>query len=180
MARPDSPYTDHHEDPAMNSSIERLLALRVKDVMSVDVLCLRDDMTMEQAGSLLHSRGVSGAPVLDEDGLCVGVLSVADFAVRETSGVGGDGRLMAEYERLLSTESDSLVPRLTGSPDEQVCDHMTLHVRSVDAELTLIDAAREMCAEHVHRLVILNSEEQPIGLISTLDIVAAVVASVEE
>lgn len=163
----------------MDSTLNRLISLRAKDVMTSSVVAVRDDMSMAEAGKILHQHAVSGAPVVDEDGTCIGVLSVADFAVPQTVGIGGDGRELIEYERMLDRVPRRL-PKIDGSPNEQVCDHMSILIRSISAEATLMQAAREMCWEHVHRLVVLNAAEQPIGLISTLDIVAATVAIVDE
>lgn len=163
----------------MEPTLKRLLNLQAKDVMTSSVITLRDNMTMDQAGKILHEHAVSGAPVVDEDGSCIGVLSVADFAVPQTVGVGGDGRELQEYERMFASVPRRL-PKMNGSPHDLVCDRMSLLIRSIRAEATLIQAAREMCWEHVHRLVVLNAEDQPVGVISTLDIVAATIAVVDE
>ena len=44
----------------------------------------------------------------------------------------------------------------------------------------MIDAAREMCAQHVHRLPVVDAGGKVVGLVSSLDLVAAMVGALEE
>jgi CBS domain-containing protein len=48
-------------------------------VMSADVVCVTPDLELGQATALLLERGISGAPVVDEDGHPVGVISRSDL-----------------------------------------------------------------------------------------------------
>jgi CBS domain-containing protein len=47
--------------------------------MTRDVLRIHQDTLMRDAARLLHEAQVSGAPVVDDHGTCIGVLSAADF-----------------------------------------------------------------------------------------------------
>jgi len=53
-------------------------------------------------------------------------------------------------------------------------------VQTVDAEATIISAAELMCDEGIHRIIVVDGDQHPVGLISTLDIVATLVAAVKE
>ena len=52
----------------MNTAIERLLTLRVKDIMRDDVLVIRESDRMCDAAQTLRAAEVTGAPVVDEAG----------------------------------------------------------------------------------------------------------------
>ena len=67
-----------------------------------------------------------------------------------------------------------------GEYDDRVSNYMTRGVRWVNAQDSLIDAAELMCEGHVHRLLVLDKDEHVVGIISSLDIVSAVVGVVEE
>jgi CBS-domain-containing membrane protein len=140
----------------MNSAIERLLSLRVADVMRRDVSTVTTDLTMPEAANGLLRSKVSGVPVVDQREHCVGVLSAVDFVRREVESAndrnGGD----------------------------TVRTYMSSSVHYVEAHVTLIDAARSMCRQHVHRLPVLDRTGRVVGLISSLDLVAAMVHAVEE
>jgi len=161
----------------MNSAIERLLSLRVADIMRRETVTLSAGETMTDAARRFAQKQISGAPVVNEDRACVGVLSATDFVRREV-----------RKERAPSTPQSNgepfCNPAVLAIPaerrDERVDDFMTRDVRSVDANASLIDAARKMCDAHVHRLPVLDAGERVVGIISSLDIVAALIGAVEE
>ena len=50
--------------------------MRVADVMTGQVICLRPDMSVESVTQLFLEHRISGAPVIDDDGRPIGVLGV--------------------------------------------------------------------------------------------------------
>jgi CBS domain-containing protein len=144
----------------MNSAIERLLSLRVADIMRCDVTTVSADTTMTEAAHSLLRREISGAPVVDQRDHCVGILSAVDFVRREVHGC-----------------SDRPAH---GNGEDHVRTYMSPSVQSIDADATLIDAARAMCGKHIHRLPVLDRGGSVVGVVSSLDLVAAVVHAIEE
>ena len=67
-----------------------LLDITARDLMSLNPVVLPERLPLREAARLLWKKHVSGAPVVDGSGRCVGVLSSADFvhlaAVSESSG----------------------------------------------------------------------------------------------
>jgi CBS-domain-containing membrane protein len=57
---------------------------------------------------------------------------------------------------------------------------MTPHVTSIGADELLLKAAQVMCARHVHRLPVVGEGKRIEGLISTMDIVSAMVNAIDE
>jgi CBS domain-containing protein len=53
-------------------------------------------------------------------------------------------------------------------------------VQGIAAHTSLVEAGRIMCAQHIHRLPVLDDQGRPQGMVTSLDIVAAVVKAVEE
>ena len=60
----------------------------VRQVMTTDVLTLRPSDTVDAAARALAERGVGGAPVVDDDGRLVGIVSRGDL-VRAIFGDSG-------------------------------------------------------------------------------------------
>lgn len=56
----------------------------VRQVMTTDVVTFNPDEDVESATKRLLDRGVDGAPVVDEEGRVVGILSTDDLLVQET------------------------------------------------------------------------------------------------
>jgi CBS-domain-containing membrane protein len=164
----------------MNSAIERLLGLRVSDVMNTSVRTISVNATMAEAAATLAQHEISGAPVVDPQGHCVGILSVTDFALRELRQTGASETGRIGWEPDVVSNADHKALRLESYAEDRVEQHMSPAVQTINQTATLINAARVMCREHIHRLVIIDAEERPVGMISSLDLVAAMVAAVEE
>lgn len=62
--------------------------MRVRDAMSRTVVTVTPETDLVAAGRLMVEHGISGVPVVEEDGSVVGVLSEADFVVK-TRGLEG-------------------------------------------------------------------------------------------
>lgn len=161
----------------MNSAVERLLGLRVADIMRRQVIALSTDQTMAEAASKLLEQRVSGAPVVNDQRVCVGILSALDFVRREVQKDDSEVTAQSRRESLSDRLARSIQPE---RDDARVCAYMTRGVRSVDENASLIDAARLMCDAHVHRLPVLDQGERVVGIVSVLDIVAALIGAVEE
>lgn len=165
----------------MNSAIERLLSLKVSDVMTKRVFDVSLHQTMSEAARSLIEHDVSGAPVLDELGHCVGILSATDFMKWQTApDVGGNLALSGQEHRLVKEEGEDEPLHIDVAEDDLVGAHMSPAVQTIEASATLLSAAREMCAEHVHRLPVVDERGHVQGVISSLDVVAALVNVFEE
>lgn len=159
----------------MNSSIERLLSLKVCDAYTPDVVTISSSLTMSKAAEILRKNQVSGAPVVDEGGSCVGVLSGTDFVLEKAA-------TLYDYP---ATHVLSRQP-VTGAycSEETMADlvscHMSPAVQTIGENCSLLEAARYICNEHIHRLVVLDEHGTPVGILSSLDLVSAFIAAIEE
>ena len=162
----------------MNSAIERLLSLRVRDVMNTDVFCLSDNDTMANAAIEFNKHDITGAPVVNHTGQVVGILSVTDFALREQEHAEYDERLGFGFAHRVA-KNDSPI-RVEVVQEDRVGTHMSAFVQTVPQDATILNAARILVNEHIHRLVIVDDDQRPIGFLSSLDLVACLVAVVEE
>jgi CBS domain-containing protein len=163
----------------MVATLDRLRSLRVADVMSREVVVIQAHQTMEEAARVLGEHQISGAPVIDEHGKCVGILSAGDFVSRARAA----GRLVstvAACEKALAREAPGGPWQIADVFDDRVVARLTPAVQTVTPQAALGEAARMMCAQHVHRLPVLDSWGRPVGMITATDIVAALVQVVDE
>lgn len=164
----------------MNSAIERLLTLRVADVMQRQVMEVPATADMAGASEILLRHEISGAPIVDDTGRCVGILSAVDF-MKKSCRCGRTHQLHTVARDAPSIESAKNGQRTPcATKQDEVTEYMSKHVRSTTTEQTLIDAARQMCDSHVHRLPVLDRTGRAEGFITSLDIVAALVSAIEE
>jgi len=147
-----------------------LLQLTAADLMTREVMVIPQRMSLRAAAHLLAQAGVSGAPVVDQEGRCVGVLSAADlvnwvdrgrYGVRRTAGAA-------------CVCSDWQVDGLDEVPEDEVSCFMTANVVATGPETRVGELARWMRDAHIHRIVIVDDHRRPVGVVSSMDVLAAV------
>jgi len=72
--------------------------MKVKDVMTTDVLTVREDTSFKDTVELLVENRVSGAPVIDEEGRLVGLVTEADLVSKEAFDLRHRRPLAAVFE----------------------------------------------------------------------------------
>ena len=160
-----SPHDSAYEETRKiwNAMIDRrpgLIALcsGVADVMTAKAVTVSAHATMEKAAETLLKHSISGVPAVDDQNHCIGMLSAFDFVKRQQEDP-------VESQR---------------SRNDCVSRFMSPSVESVPETSPLLSAARTMCLCHVHRLPVLDDAFRPIGMVTALDIVAALVNAVDE
>ncbi|HEX2765076.1 MAG TPA: CBS domain-containing protein [Candidatus Limnocylindria bacterium] len=126
--------------------------LRVADLMTIDPITVRVDDTIELAEERLHEYRIHGLPVVDEYGHLVGIVSQTDLLYLAQPTVRA---LIRRREQGIRVGEVMSVPPVT-----------------VDAMATLADAARLMHERRLHRLVVVDAMDRPIGVLSSMDFVA--------
>jgi CBS domain-containing protein len=164
----------------MHHAIDRLLSLRVSDLVGQAIVTVSTAQTMAEAAGVLVRNKISGAPVVDAAGHCVGMLSSVDFVRRELHLESSDAAGSTDVEHRLTQSHPEQPLHIETISEHLVSEHMTQGVQTVSADETLLKASRMMCTEHVHRLPVVDRSGQLIGVVSSLDIVAALVKSMEE
>lgn len=162
----------------MNSAIERLLTLRASDVMSRNVICVAASETMAHAAALFTEHKIGGAPVVDDLGQCVGVLSSTDFLCSKKPREPVLPASVVESPTV-SEQGPQRLPA-DDAREDLVRHHMSPAAQTTAKDAALLDAARIMCGAHIHRLLVLGDDGRPMGIVSSLDVIAAMVKAIEE
>lgn len=165
-------------------ALRRLSELRVADVMSKEVVTISQNDSMSMVARIFRRQEISSAPVVDEAGRCTGILSASDFVKREYA---------VEHAATRACRSNSANPSaavtISGGKDDssvdpgssdRALDYMTPAVQSVDSNRSLLAAARVMCGSHIHRLLVLDSDGHPVGMLTTMDFIAALLNAIDE
>jgi CBS domain-containing protein len=123
----------------------------VAELMTPDPIMVDESATVDEAVRLLEENEISGLPVVDRDGLLVGVISQTDI-VRARA-----------VDHLWHRWPGLRVRHLMHSP-----------ALTADRSMSLEEAAQSMERAHVHRLVVVDDDQMtPVGVISTTDLVRA-------
>jgi CBS domain-containing protein len=124
---------------------------RVGNLMTIDPVVIAADAQASEAERLLKTHRVSGLPVVSGDAIA-GVISQTDLVVARSSGM-----ISGNWERVL------------------VRHLMTAPAVTVHTGTTLARAAQLMVTRHIHRLVVVDDEDVPIGVVSSLDLLRVLV-----
>jgi CBS domain-containing protein len=119
----------------------------------------------------LSHEQISGAPVVDTQGRCIGVLSATDFVRWAETGGRAD--------KVYTTRSDYgcsdwQVMDLEMLPRDEVRRHMSADPVLIAPSARIDEVARKMLDAHIHRVIVTDEQHRPIGIISSTDILAAV------
>jgi predicted transcriptional regulator len=146
-----------------------LFNLTASDLMSTALVMVPQEMSLKGAAHLLAQAAVTGAPVVDQQGHCVGVLSATDFVhwmEREHQVRAACATSPAFFAAWQMLDTDAL-------PDQDVRDCMTHDPVMVLASATIGELARKMIDVHIHRLIVVDKNNKPIGIVSSTDLLAA-------
>jgi CBS domain-containing protein len=149
--------------------IKPLFSLTAADLMSRELVVVPREMSLQGAARMLSRARVSGAPVVDVAGRCVGVVSTTDFL----DWVDGDHSRPSRD----ANETASNAWQIFGSdvaPTACVSDYMTNDPVVVLPGVAIGDVAQKMLDARIHRVIVVDPSGRPIGILSTTDILAAV------
>lgn len=149
--------------------------MRVKDVMTKNVVGIAPQATIGEAVDLMVRSDVSGMPVIDENGTPVGMLSEGDLLRRPELGTQ---KPRAHWLECLF-HSGKLAEAYAQTHGHKVAEIMTPRVVSIGEETRLEDAVALMEKHHVKRLPVLR-DGRIVGIISRSDFVKALASFVRQ
>src|SRR5687767_6512105 len=154
----------------MVTATKPLLARIAADLMTEALVVLPREMSLQAAAHLLASHQISGAPVVDDEGVCVGVLSAVDFVHLVEQGRPGALRgCSAGCDYSAAWQMDE--PQAFG--EYTVADFMTANPVTVSPAVRITELARKMVDAHIHRVIVVDELHHPIGIVSSTDLLAA-------
>ena len=135
-----------------------------RDIMKPIRLAVSPATTLTEVRDLLIQHHYSGAPVIDENGDLVGVISQTDL-IRAVVGdfLGPDSEDLLE----VFGESGNFGDPLLGKTAGEVISHV---IYSAEPNDPVGEVARKMLAHHIHRLIVVENNK-PVGIISSMDLV---------
>jgi CBS domain-containing protein len=143
---------------------------RVGELMNPDVVVLRPDMTLPEAQEVLSQRSVSGAPVVDDAGRVVGVVSQNDL-VRSAAHAPSAERKGVFYtsDEDLEDLGETPVP----ASSILVRDVMSRRIYQVARDTGVAVAANVMRERRIHRLLV-TDRGVLVGVVTALDLLRVV------
>jgi CBS domain-containing protein len=148
--------------------------MKISDLMTRDVSTVTPATPLKEAAVVLARRGISGLPVVDADGLVVGVLSEADVIVKQRGPREQHGGLFAW---LVEQPDPTLPAKLEATTAGEA---MTSPAVTISPQRPVREAAARMLDADVNRLPVVDEEGRLVGIVSRGDLVRAFTRSDEE
>lgn len=142
--------------------------MKVKDVMSRDVVAVRPETPLKEAARLMSSHGISGLPVVDEFGDVVGIVSEADFLLKER----GFAKIPERPLSWILGESAAASATRAKVAAATAGEMMSSPALTVAPEASLRDAAAMMVERRINRLPVTRGGHL-VGIVTRADLVRA-------
>ncbi|BDC19052.1 CBS domain-containing protein [Acidianus sp. HS-5] len=129
--------------------VKRMISVpkeKVKNIIGRKLITLKPDMTLKEASMVLYKEGIRGAPVLGEGEKVLGIITTADI-------------IKAFFE---------------GKYDAKVSDYMKTDVITIRDEEDVLEAIRKMVIYNVGRLLVVDSIQRVIGIVTRTDILKSI------
>jgi CBS domain-containing protein len=145
----------------------------VFEVMTREVATVYPEMTLASAVEALVSQDIGHLPVVDREGVLVGMLSKSDV-VRELH-LSGETRTEERPERMKARKKGVAYSpgpgfHVDNEPSTTVGDVMTGRVLSVRDETSLSEACRMMVGNRIHGMPVVDAKSKLVGFVSTIDV----------
>ena len=127
---------------------------------------------LEAVANLFQEHSLDSVPVVDELGRCLGIITSSDLVRFQSELTGTDAQIShgVSFEPT-RRETDGIL-EFTPHPFDEVQRQMTTVLQTVEPDISLTTASQIMCEQHIHHLIVLDDSQRPVGILSSLDILA--------
>jgi CBS domain-containing protein len=134
----------------------------VGDVMTTNVVALRDDADYKEIVAVLRTYRVSACPVIDDGYRVMGLVSEADLLCKLTDPDYPAGLERLRWRLTQQTKANALTAGQL----------MTSPAIAVHPWATLAEAARQMEQRQIKRLPVVDQDERLVGIVTRSDVLS--------
>ncbi len=142
--------------------------MNVAEAMTRNVVAVSPETPLKDVASAMVQHGISGVPVVDAGGTVLGVVSEADFVIKERGSAAVHHRFLARF----FGESRATIAELRKIEARTAGEAMTSPAVTVEADAHLSEVARIMADRRINRLPVV-ADGRLVGIITRADVVRA-------
>lgn len=129
------------------------MTILIKDIMSENLITIHESDSVLILMEILNHAHISGLPVLNQNSEIVGIVSKTDLS----------DHLIQHF-----IQHDNL-------SELKVKDLLTTHeIITVHQQKTVVSVANTMRTKKIHRVLVVNDEDEVVGIVTTFDVTQAV------
>jgi CBS domain-containing protein len=145
--------------------------LKAKDIMTKEVITVKPETTLEELARLLMKRQISGAPVVNDNGKIIGIVTENDLISKNSRlHIPTILRLFDAYIPLGTSKMESDIRKMAASTVEDIC---TKEIITVDEEASVEYIATIMTEKRIHILPVVR-EGKLVGIIGKKDLIKGI------
>ncbi|MEW6002304.1 MAG: CBS domain-containing protein [Nitrospirota bacterium] len=142
--------------------------LKAKDIMTRGVITVKPDTTIEDLARILIRSDISGAPVVDDNGNLLGIVTENDLISKNSRlHIPTILRLFDAFVPLGTSKLETEIKKMAATTVGEIC---TKDLITVDQETSIEDIATIITEEKIHLLPVLK-EGKLVGIIGKKDLV---------
>lgn len=134
-----------------------------QDIMTRAVQSIVPDTPVEEVRRLMSASGISGFPVVDAQNRVLGVVSESDIILYE---INQQPQLIAKLKQVILPRSEK-----TQGTGGTAADIMSSPAITARDDAPLRELSQELLEKKIKRIIIVNQSQQPVGVVSRIDIV---------
>lgn len=139
--------------------------LRCVDIMSRPVFAVEPGVAQKEALALMKQERVKALPVVDSDGVVLGIVSASDFMEQATA--NAPEGVWHKLRHLVGKRSGSQVQALMNS-----------EFQVVQADCLLVDLMHLFSAGSYHHLPVVDQQKKLVGIVTQTDLIRALSAAI--
>ncbi len=147
--------------------------LCAKDIMTSEVITVSPELAVDKLAAILLDNHISGAPVVDESGKLLGVVTESDL-IDQTKQIHIP-TVISILDSVFYLENpakvDKEIKKIAGATVADICTHTP---RTVDEETQIDEIASIMAEKHLHTLPVVTNGKL-VGVVGKSDIIHTLV-----
>lgn len=145
--------------------------LKAKDIMTKDIITVKPATTIEDLARILIKHQISGAPVVDEDGNLIGIVTENDLISKNKKlHIPTILRLFDAFIPLGTSRLEEEIKRMAAFTVGEIC---TRNVVTCDEDMSIENVATMMTEKKIHLLPVLK-ERRLVGIIGKKDLIKGI------
>jgi CBS domain-containing protein len=149
------------------------LELKAKDIMSTNLLTFKKNTPVKEAAEKLAERNISGAPVVDDKGNLIGIVTDSDLIMPDVRFHFPTYIELLDGYIYLPSSLERFEEEFKKAIGAKVGDVMTADVITVDENTSVEDIATLMIEKDISRFPVM-SDGKLVGIVTKIDIVKAI------
>lgn len=143
--------------------------MAVRKIMTRQLVTVKAEATIEEISKILVANRVSGVPVVDSENRVIGMVTESDIIFKE---IQHEPTFVEKLEDLVLLKEDMRSKR-THKAGNTAKDIMTFPAITAHENETIREVVDVITKKKIKRIVIVDDENHPVGIVSKMDILKA-------